>query len=161
MVSSSPRLDSVHPSFPGQFSNATKSKGAAEMVQGCVPLRVSPAGSASTRSGQDRCEKNTRTSVDFATNSKVSGKKIKQPLRDGQPGELYGVGEWCERRDLNPHGCPPDPKSGASAIPPLSHPNDGSYSGKHSIYVYFRVARKNPPSPIPGRECPPQRGNKG
>lgn len=30
---------------------------------------------------------------------------------------------WCERRDLNPHGgCPPDPKSGASAVPPLSHP---------------------------------------
>ena len=30
---------------------------------------------------------------------------------------------WCERRDLNPHGgYPPDPKSGASAVPPLSHP---------------------------------------
>jgi hypothetical protein len=22
--------------------------------------------------------------------------------------------QWCEERDLNPHGCPPDPKSGAS-----------------------------------------------
>ena len=22
---------------------------------------------------------------------------------------------WCEQRDLNPHGCPPEPKSGASA----------------------------------------------
>ena len=28
---------------------------------------------------------------------------------------------WCERRDLNPHGgYPPDPKSGASAVSPLS-----------------------------------------
>src|SRR5690554_2876247 len=23
--------------------------------------------------------------------------------------------DWCERGDLNPYGCPPDPKSGASA----------------------------------------------
>ena len=23
--------------------------------------------------------------------------------------------KWCGRRDLNPHGYPPDPKSGASA----------------------------------------------
>ena len=44
---------------------------------------------------------------------------------------LYWIvfaGFWCERRDLNPHGCPPDPKSGASAIPPLSHCTDGAES---------------------------------
>ncbi len=30
--------------------------------------------------------------------------------------EVTGVFlRWCGRRDLNPHGCPPDPKSGASA----------------------------------------------
>ena len=30
------------------------------------------------------------------------------------------VKKWCERGDLNPHGYPQDPKSCASAIPPLS-----------------------------------------
>lgn len=41
-------------------------------------------------------------------------------MRDRRTKPLQNA--WCERRDLNPHGgYPPDPKSGASAVPPLSH----------------------------------------
>lgn len=29
--------------------------------------------------------------------------------------EVQTIKIWCERQDLNLHGCPPDPKSGASA----------------------------------------------
>lgn len=35
--------------------------------------------------------------------------------------DLHKLGRkpiWCGRGDLNPHGLPPDSKSGASAIPP-------------------------------------------
>src|SRR3989304_2447682 len=61
---------------------------------------------------------------------------------------LEHAGSWCERRDLNPHGCPPDPKSGASAIPPLSHSAAGQYSENYSIYIYFRLAS---PNDLPGK----------
>ena len=37
---------------------------------------------------------------------------------------------------MNPHGCPPDPKSGASAIPPLSHRHGGPLYG---IPQYIRI----------------------
>ena len=31
------------------------------------------------------------------------------------------VSIWCARQDLNLHGCPTDPKSAASALPPYPH----------------------------------------
>ena len=33
----------------------------------------------------------------------------------GAPFELLILQRWCERGDSNPHGCPLDPKSSASA----------------------------------------------
>src|SRR3970282_34104 len=59
---------------------------------------------------------------------------------------LKHAGSWCERRDLNPHGCPPDPKSGAYAIPPLSHSTGGAIFGKqYYIYIISLVKSTRPP----------------
>src|SRR4030067_198328 len=72
---------------------------------------------------------------------------------------LKNAGSWCERRDLNPHGCPPDPKSGASAIPPLSHSAGGSISGKQQYIHIFPLGKpKRPPKrPPPSPGNPPHR----
>src|SRR4030067_647375 len=79
---------------------------------------------------------------------------------------LKHAGSWCERRDLNPHGCPPDPKSGASAIPPLSHSAGGSIFGKQQYINIFSLGKpkpqpQQPPASEPGEPplpCFPEGG---
>ena len=59
---------------------------------------------------------------------------------------------------MNPHGCPPDPKSGASAIPPLSHTTGGSvYENLQYIHIFPLGKPKRPPgeTPLP---CFPEGG---
>src|SRR4030067_1359104 len=73
---------------------------------------------------------------------------------------LKHAGSWCERRDLNPHGCPPDPKSGASAIPPLSHSAGGSIFGKQQYIHIFPLGKpKRPPEENPSPMLPARRNS--
>jgi len=67
-------LDSVYPSFPGKISNATKSKGAAEMIPRRVALWNGQADSACTRCGYDRCETNKLILVDVKAHRGVADK---------------------------------------------------------------------------------------
>ena len=53
---------------------------------------------------------------------------------------------------MNPHGCPPDPKSGASAIPPLSH-TPAALLRKTIVYTNISVWQDQiPHSPIPSSD---------
>src|SRR3990172_6726752 len=75
---------------------------------------------------------------------------------------LKHAGSWCERRDLNPHGCPPDPKSGASAIPPLSHSAGGAIIGKKKYKKIFSLFKtKNTPRSAPDPRWPAEHPQEG
>src|SRR4030067_3020619 len=69
------------------------------------------------------------------------------------------AGSWWEGGVLTPPGSPPDPKSGASAIPPLSHSAGGSISGKQQYIHIFPLGKpKRPPKrPPPSPGNPPHR----
>jgi hypothetical protein len=43
------------------------------------------------------------------------GRNFNKPLGNKGLNSAIFLDIWCERGDLNPHGRPPDPKSGASA----------------------------------------------
>ena len=64
---------------------------------------------------------------------KYIGARDFQKIKKWRPLKKKAPLFWCAKRDLNPHGLPPEPKSGVSA---------NSTIGAH---IHFDAASKSPP----------------
>ena len=69
----------------------------------------------------------------FRNDKKYIGARDFQKIKKWRPLKKKSPLFWCAKRDLNPHGLPPEPKSGVSA---------NSTIGAH---IHFDAASKSPP----------------
>ena len=80
----------------------------------------------------------------FRNDKKYIGARDFQKIKKWRPLKKKAPLFWCAKRDLNPHGLPPEPKSGVSAnstIPVYKNDaeNSASCGGKRGIRTLERV----------------------